>query len=309
MILPVHALLRQRLGDVLTSLYGLPRDAQPTLAIEVPPTAGARRPRAAVRLRAGTLASQGATHDRAGGRRRGRAPRGCHAHGRRPERLPERVPRSCPIPPGTPRQRPGANRAAQRAAAREDHRRAHGDQPEQGRPHRPPSQLGHGRHARAPAALQRCARRGAELHRRHGRAGGRRRRGLPAHRAAVARAGAGAGGVDALRLLLLGPVCAGHRMVRGRHVAPRHSRSDAARDRARRGRRRRHGRVRGRAHRPVPPQDDGAPQHRLRPADLGGRHPPAAVLGHGLRDPQAEQQHLPAGGRPPDRLLGHEDRR
>ncbi len=37
MILPVHAILRQRLGDLLTSLYGLPRDAQPTLAIEVPP--------------------------------------------------------------------------------------------------------------------------------------------------------------------------------------------------------------------------------------------------------------------------------
>ena len=37
MILPVHALLRQRLGDVLTSLYGLAREAQPTLVIEVPP--------------------------------------------------------------------------------------------------------------------------------------------------------------------------------------------------------------------------------------------------------------------------------
>ncbi len=39
--------------------------------------------------------------------------------------------------------------------------------------------------------------------------------------------------------------------------------------------------------RPPAPGDDGAAEHRLRPADLGRRHPAPEVLGARLRDPQA----------------------
>ena len=109
--------------------------------------------------------------------------------------------------------------AAARAAAagRQDHRRAHRDQPEQGRAHRPPAQLRARRHARARAALPRHAGRSPELHRRHRRPGRRRRRRLPrargpksldevrAHRR-----------LHALRLLLLGSLRARHRVVRAR---------------------------------------------------------------------------------------------
>ena len=70
------------------------------------------------------------------------------------------------------------------ARAGQDHRRAHGDQSEQGRAHRPPAQLRARRHARPRAALPRQPGRSAELHRRHRRAGGRRRRRLPRARAA-----------------------------------------------------------------------------------------------------------------------------
>ena len=41
--------------------------------------------------------------------------------------------------------------------------------------------------------------------------------------------------------------------------------------------------LRRRSHRPLPPEDDGAAQHRLSPADVGRRHPAAAVLGARVR--------------------------
>ena len=63
----------------------------------------------------------------------------------------------------------GAAPAPRTAGPRD--RRAHDDQPEQGRPHRPPAQRLPRRHVRAPAAPPRLRRRRAELHRRHRRAG------------------------------------------------------------------------------------------------------------------------------------------
>ena len=42
-------------------------------------------------------------------------------------------------------------------------------------------------------------------------------------------------------------------------------------------------RVRRRSHRAGPPRDDGAVERRLRPPDVGGRHPAPEVLGDGLR--------------------------
>ena len=94
---------------------------------------------------------------------------------------------------------------------------------------------------------------------------------------------------DALRLLLLGPLRAGHRVVRRRQGAAGHPRRDAARHRARRQRQRRGGRLHRRSHRPLPPADDGAPERGLRPPDLGGRHPAPQVLGAGVRRAQGRR--------------------
>ena len=78
----------------------------------------------------------------------------------------------------------------------------------------------------------------------------------------------------------------------------------AARHRARRQRGGRHRRVHRRPHRPLPPRDDGAAERRLRPADVGGRHPAAAVLGARVRDPEGERRRVPADRGPAGRLLG-----
>ena len=108
---------------------------------------------------------------------------------------------------------PLARRAgAGRAAPGQRDRRAHEHQPEQGRPHRPPAQRLPRRHVRAPAAPPRLRRRGPELHRRHRRAGGRRGRRLPAHREEDARRRRAHPGQ--VRLLLLGPLRAGGRLLR-----------------------------------------------------------------------------------------------
>ena len=64
--------------------------------------------------------------------------------------------------------------------------------------------------------------------------------------------------LDALRLLLLGSLRQGHRVVRGGQGAPEDPQRRAARHRARRQRDRRDGRLHRRSHRPLPSEDDGA---------------------------------------------------
>jgi arginyl-tRNA synthetase len=74
------------------------------------------------------------------------------------------------------------------------------------------------------------------------------------------------------------------------------------------GNERRHGRLHRRPHRPLPPEDDGADEHRVRPADLGGRHPAAAFLGARVRVPEEDRCRLPADRGQAQGLLGDEDR-
>ena len=57
-------------------------------------------------------------------------------------------------------------------------------------------------------------------------------------------------------------------------------------------------RLHRRPHRPLPPEDDGADERRLRPADVGGRHPAPEVLGAGVR--RAEGQGAPSTCGPRD---------
>ena len=92
---------------------------------------------------------------------------------------------------------------------------------------------------------------------------------------------------DALRLLLLGSVFARHGMVRA--TTRRASRCARAtlHDLEHGGNDdRRDGAFIVDRDRPRASGDDGAAEHRLRPADLRGRHPAAAVLGARVRDPQ-----------------------
>jgi arginyl-tRNA synthetase len=58
----------------------------------------------------------------------------------------------------------------------------------------------------------------------------------------------------------------------------------------------------------APSEDDGAAEHRLRPADARGRHPPAEVLGARVRDPESAGRRVPADRRQAGRLLGHAHR-
>ncbi len=110
-----------------------------------------------------------------------------------------------------------------------DHRRAHEHQPEQGRAHRPSAQRRPRRHAGPLPALARASRRDAELHRRHRRAGRRRRRRIRAAPRRGDRAGPEADRRSrlAVRLLLLGPLRA-HRRATTRRI-PRPSRGSARR--------------------------------------------------------------------------------
>ena len=114
---------------------------------------------------------------------------------------------------------------------------------------------------------------------------------------------------DPVRLLLLGPLRPRHGMVRRRQGAARRARRDAARHRARRQRPRGARRVRRRRDRPLPSADDGADEHRLRPAHVGRRHPAAAVLGARVRDPQGAGRRVPADRGTAGGLLGDGDRR
>ena len=117
-------------------------------------------------------APEGAARDRfrAGGRT-GPA-RGGPGGPRRRRRLPELFPRS-----GSSRRRDGKRGRVPRRAAGQDDRRAHEHQPQQGRAHRPPPQRDARGRARPLAGLPGAPGGGAELPRRHGRAGRRRRRG------------------------------------------------------------------------------------------------------------------------------------
>ena len=150
----------------------------------------------------------------------GRSDRSTASRASRPRRTATST--SISIAPRSSRAR--LRRRASPAAAgrrRQGHRRAHGDQPEQGGAHRPSAQRRARRHAGPAAALSGPARRGAELHRRHRRAGRRRRRRL--HVARRTRPGgrprAGGRSGRAVRLLLLGSLRARDRVVRGRQDA------------------------------------------------------------------------------------------
>ena len=180
MILPLHEQVRARVRDALAQLHGI-TDPDLTIPIEYPPnrTLGdlgtpiafdlARRLRKAPRAIAQELAG-------ALGPMPGRCPRRRGA-----ERLPQRFPRSAGV--SAVAARPGRQPAGAARAPGKDHRRTHGDQPEQGGAHRPPSQLRARRHARARPEVPRQPGRSPELHRRHRRAGRRRRRRLSAARA------------------------------------------------------------------------------------------------------------------------------
>ena len=147
MILPLHEQVRARVRDALAQLHGITdADLDDSDRVSAQPHAG--RSRHAGGVRPGAPAAQGAARRsrRSWRARSGRSPglRGsmprrtatstCFSTGRR----------SC--------SRGSASRAALPApprATRQDDRRAHGDQPEQGGAHRPPSQLGARRHAGA----------------------------------------------------------------------------------------------------------------------------------------------------------------
>ena len=90
--------------------------------------------------------------------------------------------------------------------------------------------------------------------------------------------------------------------------APVGAQRDAARHRARRQRHRGARRLRRRSHRPDPPRDDGAAERRLRPPDVGGRHPAPEVLGDRLRPAARERHDVQADRGQAGRLLGDADR-
>ena len=180
--------------------------------------------------------------------------------------------------------------------------------------------IGHLRNAVLGDVLVRALRflgggRGPELPRRHGRAGGRRRRraapprgrahgsGCPRHdrRGSAARRTVEPEGV---RLPLLGPLRRGRPHVRGpardeglaRRGPPR-DRGGRQRGLADRGRRRGSGLLRA-------PRDDGPDRHRVRPPSARERHPEEELLGARLRDAEGLGQPLPRDGGQARRLLG-----
>ena len=138
---------------------------------------------------------------------------------------------------------------------------------------------------------------GPELHRRHGRAGGGRGGGLPAPGGEGATRRSEALAPGPLRLLLLGPLRAGGRLLRRRPRATRSCQAETLHAiEAGRQRHRAAGRAGGRAHRGLPPGHHGAAGHPLRPAGPRERHPAPALLGPRLR--AAEGEAAPSAWRP-----------
>ena len=258
MILPVHRLVRAHVAGTVGRLYSLPPDdpALLEMALETPPTralgdvavpvafALARRLRKAPRIIAQELVDAIGPID--GVARVEAAPSGYlnffldRAHWTRAWSA------------------AGADRP--RRQLDEDHRRTHRDQPEQGRAHRPPAQRRAGRRVRPASAVSGTDRRNPELHRRHRRPGRRRRHRLPGARRPGALRCPGPRRFHPVRLLLLGSLREGDRVVRAGsrpgQAAAQGSHGRAARDRARRQRHRRTGRVCRRSHRPLPSEDD-----------------------------------------------------
>ena len=230
----------------------------------------ARRPRVPGRLRPREGPEEGAAGDRDRARRRDPPSRGRETGAGRGGRVPELLSRPRARDPG-PRGRPRDHARARR----QGHRRAHQHQPEQGGPHRPPAQRRPRRRPRPRAAAPGISRRGAELPRRHGRAGRRRRR-RPAPSAGRDDARGRAGGrarepvsgrhrePEGVRLPLLGPLRRGRPHLRGAAGDEGLARRGPARDRGRRQRDRAHRGARRRGGRLGAPGDDGAPRHRLR---------------------------------------------
>ena len=223
MISPLQATLRAAITDTVTRLYGLDAASLPAIAVEVPPRRAlgdlavplafelARRLRKAPRAIAQEIV---AALPSAGGHQQG---------GSGAERLHQRLLRSRRVRPagaGRRRRRP-ATVGHVRHPARQHDRRAHRHQSEQGGARRAPAQFDARRHVRPPAPLLRRTRRGPELHRRHRRPGRRRGGGIPGAGGQIARRHPDDRRHDALRLLLLGPLREGHRVVCRRQGAPR----------------------------------------------------------------------------------------
>ena len=258
-------------------------------------------------FRTGARTAQGATRDSGRDRRRARSRRGSRPGRAGAQRLRQHLPGPRPVRPRGSRS--GAPAHGSRPRHPQGHRRAHRDQPQQGGSRRAPAQRRARRHPGATAAPSRCPGGGPELHRRHGRAGGGRRGRFRATGTVAAGGGRRPGRPAPLRLLLLGPLCARHRVVRGRPGAarvqvprpPRPGSGHRSNGPARPARRR--------PHRPLPSGHDGPDEHRVRPADLGGRHPASPFLVPGVRRAKGGRGDTARDHGCSGRLLGNAARR
>ncbi len=238
------------MAEAVGRLYDLPPDDPVLAAIPVEPraTPRARRSRRAARVRAGAPAAQGAARHRAGDRRRPRDDRGILACRGGPERLRQLL----PGPAGFGTRRWLNHGGARSRVRRQGDRRTHGDQPEQGGAHRAPAQRGARRRLRTAASIPGTQ---VEIQNYIDDTGVQVAdvavgfRELEHKTLDEVRAIADAARFD---LLLLGPLRAGHRVVRRRSGTAEDPREGAARHRARQQRDRRAGRLHRRSHRPRP---------------------------------------------------------
>ena len=210
MILPVQTRVREHLAAVLAQLYGLDAAALPRFPrIPAHPQSSATW---ALPSRSSWRAGCAGPTRHRGGNRRGLGVSARRAAG---GRGPERVSQLLLDRSAFLRERLRAHMPA--AAPRRTARRSSSTRPSTRT--RPPTSATCATRALGDtlvrgAAVPRHPRRGAELHRRHRRAGGRRRGRLPRARGQVARRDPADRRFDALRLLLLGPLRARHRVVR-----------------------------------------------------------------------------------------------
>ena len=187
-----------------------------------------------------------------------------------------------------------SNRTSATRPAGKDHRRAHQHQSQQGRPYRASAQCRAGRYFRAHAARARPPRRGAELHRQHRRAGGRRRgrvslsrkenarrcRGADRRRATVSTTSAGISTRGRRSITRTNPKrsrgaprpCTPSKPARANWPRLAHLVADAIVQRA--------------------SGDHAAARHRVRRAAARERDPASAVLGGGVRAAETAQGHL-----------------